>query len=98
MPRAAQRKDRPLAMRFPDADLAIIDRAASQRGRSRTDFVRDAAVRAAEEVLMENVVIRMSPAAFDAFVSTLESRPTPVPQLVEVIKRPAPWEQGGSRR
>ena len=49
MPRAAQRKDRPLAMRFPDADLAIIDRAASQRGRSRTEFVRDAAVRAAEE-------------------------------------------------
>lgn len=98
MPRAAQRKDRPLAMRFPDADLAIIDRAASQRGRSRTDFVRDAAVRAAEEVLMENVVIRMSPAAFDAFVSALESPPTPVPQLVEVIKSPAPWEQGGSRR
>ncbi|HWJ38972.1 MAG TPA: DUF1778 domain-containing protein [Sphingomicrobium sp.] len=85
-------------MRFPDADLAIIDRAASQRGRSRTDFVRDAAVRAAEEVLMENVVIRMSPAAFDAFVSALESPPTPVPQLVELIERPAPWEQGGNRR
>ena len=98
MPRAAQRKDRPLAMRFRDADLAIIDRAASQRGRSRTDFVRDAAVRAAEEVLMENVVIRMSPAAFDAFVSALESPPTPVPQLVDVIKRPAPWEQGSRRR
>ena len=98
MPRVAQRRDRPLAMRFPDADLAIIDRAASQRGRSRTDFVRDAAVRAAEEVLMENVVIRMSPAAFDAFVSALETPPTPVPQLVELIKRPAPWEQGGSRR
>ena len=98
MPRTAQRKDRALAMRFPDADLAIIDRAAGQRGRSRTDFVRDAAVRAAEEVLMENVVIRMSPAGFDAFVSALESPPTPVPQLVEVIKCPAPWEQGGSRR
>ena len=32
----------------------MIDRAAGIRGRSRTDFVRDAAVRAAEDVLMEN--------------------------------------------
>ena len=94
MPRAGQRKDRPLAMRFPDADLAIIDRAASQRGRSRTEFVRDAAVRAAEEVLMENVVIRLSPAGFGAFVSALEAPPAPVPELVELLKRPAPWERG----
>lgn len=96
MPRAGQRKDRPLAMRFPDADLAIIDRAASQRGRSRTDFVRDAAVRAAEEVLMENIVIRMSPAGFEAFVLALDAPAAPVPELVELLKRAAPWEQGGS--
>ncbi|WP_237703869.1 type II toxin-antitoxin system TacA family antitoxin [Rhodospirillum rubrum] len=38
-------------MRLPDADLALIDRAATLRGRSRTDFVREAAVRAAEEVV-----------------------------------------------
>lgn len=98
MPRAAQRKDRPLAMRFHDADLAIIDRAASQRGHSRTEFVRDAAVRAAEEVLMENLVIRMSPAGFEAFVSALDAAPTPVPQMVELLKRPAPWERGGHIR
>jgi uncharacterized protein (DUF1778 family) len=98
MARAAQRKDRPLAMRFPDADLAIIDRAASQRGRSRTEFVRDAAVRAAEEVLMENVVIRMSSAGFETFVSILDAPPAPVPQLVELLKRPAPWERDRNTR
>src|SRR5579864_9191598 len=98
MPRVAQRKDRPLAMRFPDADLAIIDRAASQRGRSRTEFVRDAAVRAAEEVLMENVIIRMSPAGFEEFVSALDAPAAPVPQLIELLERRAPWEQGGSSR
>jgi uncharacterized protein (DUF1778 family) len=85
-------------MRFPDADLAIIDRAASQRGRSRTEFVRDAAVRAAEEVLMENVVIRMSPAGFETFVSILDAPPAPVPQLVELLKRPAPWERDRNTR
>ncbi len=35
-----ERKDYPISMRLPDADVAMIDRAASLRGRSRTDFVR----------------------------------------------------------
>src|SRR3546814_2174857 len=54
-----ERKEYPLSMRLPEADVAMIDRAAALRGRSRTDFVRDAAVRAAEEVVMENRLIRM---------------------------------------
>jgi uncharacterized protein (DUF1778 family) len=33
------------SLRLPEADIAIIDRAAALRGRSRTDFVRDAACR-----------------------------------------------------
>jgi hypothetical protein len=45
-------------MRLPEADIAKIDRAAMLRGRSRTDFVREAAVRAAEEVPMENRLTR----------------------------------------
>ncbi|OYV41922.1 MAG: hypothetical protein B7Z75_14715 [Acidocella sp. 20-57-95] len=45
---SAKRKDHPLSMRLPEGDIAIIDRAADLRGRSRTDFVREAAVRAAE--------------------------------------------------
>jgi uncharacterized protein (DUF1778 family) len=54
----AKRKERRLSVRFPQADVAIIDRAAARRGRSRTDFVRDAVVRAAEDVLMETVGIK----------------------------------------
>jgi len=44
---SAKRKDHPLSMRLPPGDIAVIDRAAGLRGRSRTDFVREAAVRAA---------------------------------------------------
>ncbi len=46
----ADRKEHPISMRLPEADIAMIDRAAGLRGRSRTGFVRDAAVRAAEDV------------------------------------------------
>jgi uncharacterized protein (DUF1778 family) len=92
MARSTQRKDHPLSMRIADADIAIIDRAASLRGRSRTEFMRDAAVRTAEEVIMENTVIRMSPEGFAAFVDMLDRPARPVPEMVELLKRSAPWE------
>lgn len=97
MPRAVERKEHPLSMRLPETDIAIIDRAAALRGRSRTDFVPDAAVRAAaEDVLMETAPIRMSPAGFKAFMAALSGPATPVPEMIELLQRAAPWETGGS--
>ena len=92
MSRASERKDYPLSMRLPEADVAIIDRAAGLRGRSRTDFVREAAVRAAEDVLMETTPIRMSPEEFEAFLQVLGEPLKPVSEMVELARRPAPWE------
>ncbi|MBM7045630.1 DUF1778 domain-containing protein [Rhizobium lusitanum] len=89
-----ERKEYPIAMRLPAADVAMIDRAASLRGRSRTDFVRDAAVRAAEEVVMEQRLIRMSPEGFTEFMEVLSRPAISVPEMVELAKRPAPWEPG----
>ncbi|MFS8056296.1 DUF1778 domain-containing protein [Rhizobium sp. BR 317] len=91
---STERKEYPIAMRLPAADVAMIDRAASLRGRSRTDFVRDAAVRAAEEVVMEQGLVRMSPEAFADFMDVLSRPAVPVPEMVELAKRPAPWEPG----
>jgi uncharacterized protein (DUF1778 family) len=98
MARAVKRKEYPLSMRLPEADIAIIDRAASLRGRSRTDFVRDAAVRAAEDVLMETSPVRMSAAGFKAFLAAVSGPATAVPEMVEVLRRTAPWETGGAKR
>lgn len=88
------RKEHPISMRLPESDIAMIDRAAGLRGRSRTDFVREAAVRAAEDVLMENGLIRMSPEGFAEFMAVLAGPTAAVPELVDVAKRPAPWESG----
>ena len=95
MPRAVKRKEHPLSLRLPEADIAIIDRAAGLRGRTRTDFMRDAAVRAAEEVLMENAPIRMSAEGFDSFLEALSAPGAPVRGIVDLLKRPAPWDVGG---
>ncbi|NKX15731.1 DUF1778 domain-containing protein [Ochrobactrum pseudogrignonense] len=80
----AERKEYPISMRLPEADVAMIDRAATLRGRSRTDFVRDAAVRAAEEVVMEQSLIRMSPQGFAGFIEVLAAPAAPVPEMVEL--------------
>lgn len=90
----AERKEHPISMRLPEADVAMIDRAAGLRGRSRTDFVRDAAVRAAEDVLMESHPIRMSREGFAEFMEVVSGPAAPVPEMVEVMDRPAPWEPG----
>jgi uncharacterized protein (DUF1778 family) len=89
-----ERKEHPISMRLPEADIAMIDRAAGLRGRSRTDFVREAAVRAAEDVLMENRLIRMSPEGFSEFMAALAAPVAAVPEMVELLRRPAPWEPG----
>lgn len=94
MPTATERKEHPISMRLPEADLAMIDRAAILNGRSRTDFMRDAAVRAAEEAVMENRMIRMTPEGFADFMAVLSAPAVRVPEIVEVATRPAPWEAG----
>ena len=74
-------------MRLLAADVAMIDRAAQLQGRSRTEFVRDAAVRVAEETLMENSLIRMSEADHAAFVEAITAPAAPVPAIVELSQR-----------
>jgi uncharacterized protein (DUF1778 family) len=88
------RKDYPISMRLPEADVAMIDRAAALKGRSRTDFVRDAAVRAAEEAVMEQQLIRMTEDGFADFMALMAAPVEVVPELAEVLRRHAPWEAG----
>ena len=95
----AERKEYPISMRLPEADVAMIDRAATLRGRSRTGCpsarsAGNAAVRAAEEVVMEQSLIRMSPEGFAGFMEVLSAPAAPVPEMVELSRRPAPWEAG----
>jgi len=92
MARNATRSEHPLSMRLPAGDIELIDRAAHVRGRSRTEFVRDAAVRAAEDVLMERTIVRMSREGFGAFAKAIAGSGHAVNALVKVLKRKAPWE------
>jgi uncharacterized protein (DUF1778 family) len=93
----AKKNEYPISMRLPEQDIAIIDRAANLRGNSRTEFVREAAVRAAEAILMENTLLRMSPEGFDHFMTVISAPAKPVPAMVKIFKRKSPWETRGKR-
>jgi uncharacterized protein (DUF1778 family) len=89
----AQTKDHPLSLRLPQADLALIDRAAKLKGSSRTEFMRDAAVREAETLILDRTMITMSAEGFKAFLDEIDSPAKPIPEMVELLKRKAPWEK-----
>lgn len=89
---ALSKKEHPISMRLPSRDIDLIDRAASIRGSSRTEFVREAAVRAAADVVMERAVISMSAAGFAAFAKAIAGKGKPVRELVKILSRKAPWE------
>ena len=72
----------------------LIDRAAKSRGKNRTDFILDSARVAAEDTLLEQVIMTASPEAFERFQARLDMPPKPSDRLLKTMRTPAPWERG----
>ena len=89
----AATKDHPLSLRLPQADVALIDRAARMKGSSRTEFMRDAAVKEAETLILDRTMITMSAEGFKTFMDEIDSPARPVPEMVKMLRRKAPWEK-----
>jgi uncharacterized protein (DUF1778 family) len=68
------------------------------RGRSRTDFVREAAVRAAEAALLEDGPVRMTEEGFAAFMAAISAPAEATPEMVAALTRPAPWDSSAAKR
>jgi uncharacterized protein (DUF1778 family) len=71
----------------------LIDRAAKVRGKNRTDFILDAARAAAEEALLDQALLVVSPDAYAEFVALLDRAPEANPRLQKTLQTPAPWEK-----
>lgn len=80
-----------LNIRIKPEVRGLIDRAAEAVGKTRTDFVLDAARHAAEEALLDRTLITMSPSAYAEFVARLDAPPKPNARLRRTMKAPAPW-------
>ncbi len=86
-------KRQSLNLRIKPEERGLIDRAAKALGKNRTDFVLDAARRAAEDALLDRTVFTVSPKAYAEFLARLDAPPQPNERLQKTLRTVAPWER-----
>lgn len=69
----------------------LIDQAADRLGRSRSDFMLEAACRQAEDVLLDQTYFALKAKGFTAFQDMLDNTPEPTDRLRRTLKAQAPW-------
>lgn len=70
----------------------LIDRAAKSRGKNRTDFILDSARDAAEDALLDQVIMAATPQAYAKFLARLDLPPKANDRLRKTMTKSAPWE------
>ena len=88
---ATTRRDT-LNLRIKPEERGLIDRAARVTGKTRTDFVLEAARQAAEHALLDRTLITVSAQAYAAFLKRLDEPPQPNARLQRTMQTPAPWD------
>lgn len=71
----------------------LIDRAATALGRSRSDFMLEAACLEAESVLLDRRYFTLSEAEFKRFTTMLDKPPASNPRLERLLRTKAPWDK-----
>lgn len=90
---AERAKRQVLNLRIKAEERSLIDCASKLCGKTRTDFVLEAARHAAEEVLLEQKLLMADPQAFAAFLERLDAPPGTNERLRRTMQTLAPWEQ-----
>jgi uncharacterized protein (DUF1778 family) len=80
-----------LNLRIPPTERNLIDRAALSAGKTRTDFILQAARRAAEEALLDRAVMSVSPEAYAEFLKRLDAPAQPNERLHRTMQATPPW-------
>ena len=92
MPATLEVKRETLNIRIKPEERNLIDRAAKTRGKNRTDFILDAARLAAEDALLDQVIISVGSEAYSQFLARLDMPPKPNERLRKTMQTPPPWE------
>jgi uncharacterized protein (DUF1778 family) len=85
-------RDANIHIRARPADRDLIDRAAAQLGKSRSEFVIETMRREAREVLLDQTVFQVDAKTWKAFVAELDRAPRDNPRLRALMQRKAPWK------
>ncbi|MDD2660442.1 MAG: DUF1778 domain-containing protein [Methylococcales bacterium] len=69
---------------------ALIDQAAKAQGKTRSEFMIDAARRAAEESLLDQTLVRVGQKTYDYFLEVLDQPPSGE-AFERLMAAPKPW-------
>jgi uncharacterized protein (DUF1778 family) len=81
-----------ISIRAKAGQRDLIDQAAERLGRSRSDFMLEAACRQAEDVLLDQTYFSLDAPSFAAFQALLDQPPAPTDRLRRALKARAPWD------
>lgn len=71
----------------------LIDDAAAVLGKTRTEFMIEAARQQATDVLLDQRLFHLEPERFDSFIAALDTPPAPGPKLRTLLGRTPAWRR-----
>jgi uncharacterized protein (DUF1778 family) len=80
-------------LRADTATRTLIDRAAEQVGKNRSEFMLEAARREATSVLLDQRLFLLDDKAYAQFLAALDQPPTENRRLRRLLTTKAPWEK-----
>jgi uncharacterized protein (DUF1778 family) len=85
-------RDIAINLRARAADRDLIDRAAQTQGKTRSEFMLEAAREKAQQVLVDQTFFQLDAKAFRRFARLLEA-PVERKGLADLLRRKAAWEK-----
>jgi uncharacterized protein (DUF1778 family) len=90
--RQADTHARPVNLRIREDVRRVIDRAASLRGKTRSEFMIDAAYRAAEDTLLDQTLVRVDVDSYRHYLAVLD-QPPGGEGFERLMNAPRPWRE-----
>jgi uncharacterized protein (DUF1778 family) len=85
-------RDATVNLRLHASARDLIDRGAAAAGKSRTEFMVEAARREAEAVLLDRCFFGLTEKSFAKFVAALDQPPAQNTRLRRLLHTAAPWD------
>lgn len=82
---------KPVNLRIREDIRLVIDRAAKIRGKTRSDFMIDAAYRAAEDTLLDQTLVKVDLDSYQHYLAILD-RPPEGDGFAQLMNVPKPWK------
>lgn len=93
MPAVVASRETVINLRASVAQRALIDQAAQVQGKSRTDFMLDAAREKAQQVLLDRTVFTLDAEHYQRFAALLDAPIKSSKALTRLLGKTAPWER-----